>query len=262
MTAGVSQVDSRVITNRCFLLVFFLSLWTSDCRATELISDLKPATEKTLPVEINEPNDGRMTQKPNVENLGSEIYRIGTITVDKAKRLIKISGKMIPHEENTPIEFLATINQGFKSYESVLMLDANAFEFNLACIFIGLDSKNSSVAKYHFDPDPVEGDRVSISVGWQKNDQWIERDVVDLLKVDGEKPAIPSIWSYTGSRFIEGERYLAQMDGVIIGLIHDPASIIEHREGVGNGNWGSIVIDSKTAPPGGQEIVLKVQGLN
>jgi len=55
---------------------------------------------------------------------------------------------------------------------------------------------------------------------------------------------------------------MAQIDGVLIGLIHDPASIIEHREGIGIGNWGNIAIDPERAPAGGQEIVLQIQGVD
>ena len=211
--------------------------------------------------EYNEPNDGTMKQPPTVEKMGKEIFRVGAITVDKSKRQITVPGKMLPYEENKAIEFVATMRQGYKAYESVLMLDANAFEFNLACILIGLDAKNSIAAKFHFDPEPVEGDKVSIRVGWQGKSHWIEQDVVNLLKVAEKKPASPSVWSYTGSMFLEGDRYLAQMDGVLIGLIHDPASIIEHREGIAIGNWGDIAIDSKMAPSSGQDIILKIQSL-
>jgi hypothetical protein len=61
---------------------------------------------------------------------------------------------------------------------------------------------------------------------------------------------------------MDGDRYMAQMDGVLIGLIHDPASIIEHREGIGIGDWGSIAIDAEAAPAGGQEIVLQIQAVD
>jgi len=212
--------------------------------------------------ETGEPNDGRMTQEPSVQELGGEMFRVGAITVDRAKRVITVPGRMLPYEEGKAIEFFATMKQGFKAYESIVTLDANAFEFNLACILIGLDADKASEVSYHFDPEPVEGDRVSIRVGWQENDQWIERDAIELVKLGEEKPASPAAWVYTGSGFIEGDRYLAQMDGVLIGLIHDPASIIEHREGLGLGNWGSVVVDSELAPAGGQEIQLRVQGLD
>ena len=240
---------------RQLILLVFLSLLGSVCWSAEVT----PAVENTVP---NEPNDGRMTREPSVQKLGNEQFKIGAIVVDRSKRLITVPGSMIPYEEGKPIEFVATMRQGYKAYESVLTLDANAFEFNLACILIGLDPDKASSVEYHFDPNPIAGDKVSIRVGWRENGQWLEMDVADLVKVGEEKPASPSVWVYTGSRFIEGDRYMAQMDGVLIGLIHDPASIIEHREGIGIGNWGNIAIDPELAPAGGQEIVLQVQGID
>jgi len=262
MNVRVCEFLAMGLSGRGLFLLIFLSLWGPACWSDESKPVLKVAFENAIPTEMGEPNDGKMTQQPGVEELGGEKFRINTIMVDRGKRLITVPGRMIPYEENKPIEFVATMKQGYKSYESILMLDANAFEFNLACILIGLDADKASAAKFHFDPDPVEGDKVSIRISWQEKGQWIEMDVADLVKIGEEKPATPSVWVYTGSAFIDGDRYLAQMDGVLIGLIHDPASIIEHREGIGIGNWGSIAIDSELAPAGGQEILLKVQSLD
>lgn len=239
-----------------------VSMWGPAVCSEETKPVVSDAFENAVPSGIGEPNDGKMKQEPSVQELGGEKFRIGAITVDRAKRLITVPGRMLPYEEVKPIEFIATMKQGYKSYESVLALDANAFEFNLACILIGLDADKASKVTYHFDPEPVEGDEVSIRVGWREDGQWVEKDAVELLKLGQEKPTSPSVWVYTGSRFIEGDRYLAQMDGVLIGLIHDPASIIEHREGIGLGNWGSVIVDPELAPAGGQEIRLRVQGLD
>lgn len=214
------------------------------------------------PSEIGEPDDGRVKQKPRIEDLGNSVYRIGSIKVDKAKRILTVPGVMLPYEKEKAIEFIASTNQGYKSYESVFALEANAFEFNLACILIGLDAKQAVLPKFHFDPEAVKGNVVSINVAWEVEGKSIDYDVAALLKVGDTKPAIPSVWIYTGSQFIEGDRYMAQMDGVLIGLSHDPASIIEHREGLGLGDWGGVTIDADLAPPAGREIIVKVKGVS
>lgn len=239
-----------------------LLLWAAACWASDTQAVDQPVPGNDVPAGMGELNDGRMTSQPGVHKLDKDRFRVGAIEVDKRKRLVTVPGRMLPFEEGKPIEFIATMKKGYKSYESVLMLDANAFEFNLACILIGLDPDRSTAARYHFDPEPIDGDRVSIRVGWQQDDQWVEKDAAELVKVGEQKPAAPSVWIYTGSRFIDGDRYMAQMDGVIIGLIHDPASIIEHREGIGIGDWGSIAIDAAIAPAAGQEIIMRVQALD
>ena len=234
-----------------FLLCLLLPL-TTVCLS-------EAATKLNPPPPMEEQNDGRMKVKPRIEDLGDERYRIGAIEIDKAKRLITIPGVMLPYEKGKIIEFIATMKQGYKSYESVMSLEADAFEFNLACILIGLNSKKAESPKFHFDPNPVLGDPVSIKVGWQKNGKQLEYDVIELLKSGETKPVKPSQWSYTGSMFVDGDHYLAQMDGVLIGLIHDPSSIIEHKEGLALGNYGSIMVDPDSAPENGQALTIKIQ---
>ena len=247
--------------------LFTLSL-SSFCLSAEVQPAVMPPSDISSLNETGEMNDGRMKQKPQIEKQGNEKYRIGSIKVDKAKRLITIPGKMLSYEDGKPIEFLATMKNGYKSYESVFMLDVNAFEFNLACILIGLDSSHAVPAKFHFDPEPVKGDPVSIRVNWESDGKKFEYDVVELLKF-GENntkkttvPSLPSVWSYTGSMFIDGDRYLAQMDGVLIGLVHDPASVIEHRTGLGLNSYGNFAIDASKAPKSGQKISITIQANN
>jgi len=257
------QFNKTIFKRYQLVLLCFLLPLSTVCLSDEVapVSKIEAATEAQPFDDIGVPNDGRQKVKPRIEDLGKEKYRVGAIKIDKTRRLITIPGVMLPYEENKMIEFMATMKQGYKAYESVLSLETNAFEFNLACILIGLDSKKAVLSKFHFDPQPVQGDPVSIKVSWVKNGKRVEYDVIDLLKIGETKLDKPTVWSYTGSMFVEGDRYLAQMDGVLIGLIHDPASIIEHKKGLAGGNWESIAINPDIAPQGGQEIVISIQGV-
>jgi hypothetical protein len=260
MKNWVSKINKGIFHSCQLLLLCLLLPLSTVCLSDEGAPVIETATQPFD--EVGVPNDGKVKEKPRVEDLGKEKYRIGAIKVDKAKRLITIPGVMLPYEEGKAIEFMATMKQGYKSYESVMSLEANAFEFNLACILIGLDSRKSVAPKFHFDPQPVQGDPVSIKVAWEKNGKMVEYDVIELLKVGETKSVIPSVWSYTGSIFDDSDRYLAQMDGVLIGLIHDPASIIEHKTGIGVGNWGSVIVDPDNAPQSGQTLIISIQGLD
>ena len=262
MNERTRRIEKKSLNSFRLLLLFFLLMQGSICLADEPLQKPEATTGIVNPADIGEPDDGKEKIKPAVEDLGGGKYRIGAINIDKVKRLIKVPGVMLPYEDGKAIEFLATTKHGYKSYESVLMLETNAFEFNLACILIGLDSGKSQSAEYHFDPRPVKGDPVSIKVSWLNNGKLVEYDVVELLKIGETKPVKPSVWSYTGSMFIDGDRYLAQMDGVLIGLVHDPASIIEHREGLGLGHWGGVAIDPGRAPLSGQEISVRIHGFD
>lgn len=250
-----------LIRRRLLMPVLLLSLG-SICIAGERTPVSRPATDSFNIGDIGEPDDGRAKGKPVVEDLGQGKYRIGEITIDKPKRLITVPGVMLPYEDGKAIEFLATTKHGYKSYESILTLDVNAFEFNLACILIGLDSKHAVLPEYHFDPRPVKGDPVSIKVGWELKGRMLEYDAVELLKQGDGRAAGPAVWSYTGSMFDDSERYLAQMDGVLIGLVHDPASVIEHRDGLGLGRLGAVTVNPDTAPRSGQVVSVTIQGMD
>jgi len=255
---------TQLLNNIRLSSLFFLLTFSSVIFAQELPAPIiTPADESNLN-EMGELTDGRVKEKPQIEKLKNELYRIGSIKIDKTKRLITIPGKMLSYEEGKPIEFIATMKNGYKSYESVFMLDSNAFEFNLACILIGLDSSHADPSKFHFDPEPVKGDPVAIRVSWENHGKITEYDIVEVLKIGNSDtsitPSVPSEWSYTGSMFVNGDQYLAQMDGVLIGIVHDPASVIEHR--IGLLNYGFLSIDASKAPQSGQEILITIQAID
>ena len=56
----------------------------------------------------------------------------------------------------------------------------------------------------------------------------------------------------------DGSRFRAQTSGTMIGFVHDPYSIIEHRAGAGIGDYGLITGNNKLLPPEGSEVLLSV----
>jgi hypothetical protein len=195
--------------------------------------------------------------KPQIVDLGDGRYRVGPIEIDKAQHSFTVPGHVLRAEP--PLEFLAVAKGGRKGYESMLELDATAFEFNLACILIGLDGERATGRPtYHFDPQPVEGDRVGIDVSWTDGGTTRTRPAEALL-IDGDR-AVPAEWVYTGSEFTRSGTYLAHIDGTLIGLVHDPSSVIEHHSGLGINTYGSIKAVSD-APPAQTAIVLTLRRL-
>ena len=79
-----------------------------------------------------------------------------------------------------------------------------------------------------------------------------------LLAVQG-RPVTQGGWVYTGSAFTPDRRYLAQMDGTLVGMVHDPASIIEHRQGLALGAYGDLGANTAVAPPPGTRVELVVR---
>ena len=193
--------------------------------------------------------------KPEITDLGNGRYRVGPVEIDKSTHELTVPGRVLRAEP--PLEFLAVSKGGRKGYESMLELDATAFEFNLACILIGLDGERTrGRPTFHFDPQPVEGDGVEIEVSWGSGDAAQSRAAETLL-TDGGKP-VADEWVYTGSEFTRNGAYLAHIDGTLIGLVHDPSSVIEHRSGLGINTYGSIKA-AEGAPPAETRVTVRLR---
>lgn len=198
-------------------------------------------------------------QEPKIERLGAGRYRIGAIELDRRAHAFELPGRVI--RTAPPLEFLASRPNGLKDYETMLELDANALEFNVACLLLGLDPARATPPKFHFDPEPVSGDRVELLVSWEQDGVTRTEPAHRLLSVGG-KAVEASDWAYTGSGFFSDGRYMAELDGTLIGFAHDPASIIEHADGLGLGDYGAVAAMPGVAPPDGTPIRLRVQRLD
>ena len=78
------------------------------------------------------------------------------------------------------------------------------------------------------------------------------------------KPLPEGPWVYTGSTFIDdgnGRRYMADLDGVLIGFVHSPSPVIENpRSGAVDG-YGSIVMNPALNLAVGSPVTLTIHAL-
>lgn len=195
-----------------------------------------------------------------VEKLGKNLFRVGTVRVDTAKREISVTGKV--NGDVSVLEFVANTKGGGKAYESAIELDTNAIFFNTACILIGLDRARSVRPVSHFDPRAPEGDPVEVVVSWQENGRTRQVNAEQLL-YDREKKRVitNSRWVYTGSMLLENGMFLADADGVLIGFVHTPAPIIENVSSDAVSRYGAIVLNEELGLKAGTTIMLTVKAL-
>jgi hypothetical protein len=194
-----------------------------------------------------------------IQKLGENLFRIGQIRVDTAKREISVSGTANPV---TVLEFVANTRNGMKAYESALTLDTDAITFNTALVLIGLDKTHAKVPTRHFDPLAPEGDPVELWVEWARGAEHGRVGAEQLLfdrKTGQTLP--PGAWVYTGSFFLPDGRYLAETDGVLIGFVHSPAPIIESPLGPGVGRYGAIILNPNLNLTAGTTVTLTVKAL-
>ncbi len=194
--------------------------------------------------------------EPVVEELGGERYRIDSIVVDRAAGRFTVPGRILHLDK--PLEYLAVTETGDKGYESLLALETTALAFKLACILIGADAERAVTPEYQFDQQELDGDRVALTIGWEDGGEKVEIPADDALASAGE-PFDRDAWVYIGSMIVE--RYggfLASVSGTLIGFVHDPVAIIEHRYGIGIGAYGSITGNAEVLPPEGAPVTLSV----
>jgi hypothetical protein len=209
-----------------------------------------------------------------VEKVGDQLYRIGSITVDAATRELSVPGTV---NRVTFLEWIANTPGGMKAYESAFTIEANAVPFNTALLLLGLDPANARVPKQHFDPIAPKGDPVEIWVEWNqfvpgsgqgapgaartgpKQRARVEQFLYDKVN----KVSLPEgPWVYTGSTFVAGtNRYMADLDGVLIGFVHSPAPILENPRSGAVNRFGDVVFNESLGVRPGTPITLIVKAI-
>jgi len=174
-----------------------------------------------------------------VERLGKDALRLGKIRVNLAAREISVPGEINPVRT---IEFLATKRDSIKAYESAITLDTDAITFNTALLLLGLDRPRMNPK----DRDPSTAEWVVAN----RLDVWVETAGPPVQRIPADRlifdrtanHEVPeSRWVYIGSQSVDG-RYLAELDGILIGFIHSRSAVIERFDTVGLGRYGEVVL--------------------
>jgi len=231
-----------------------LTLAFSLCAATTVAAQQQPA--KPSPIHPDTPKPAAITK------LSATTFRIGENTIDTAARTLSVPGTV---NDVTTLEFVANTLNGAKAYESALTLNTNAVTFNAALLLLGLDPARSKPSAQQFDPAAPEGDPVEVTVTWNAGGKPRTVPIEELLLDDQRKQTLPKgPWVYTGSRFFDtGEHrfYLAEQDGVLIGFMHGPQSIIDNPRADALGRFGFFVIDPRLGLKPGTAVTVTVKSL-
>jgi hypothetical protein len=194
-----------------------------------------------------------------IERLTRDTLRIGNVHVDTAKKELSVRGVA---NEVTSLEFIAVTKGGFKAYESVLELDTNAVNFNLALILMGLDAKRAVMPKHPGDKTLPQGDPVEIWVEWTdgKDKRRVRAEEL-VYNVKTKQTLTEGPWVYTGSWFVEHTNaYMADIDGALIGFIHSASPIIESPRPF-TPDYSANQVNPKLNLRPGTEVVLTVRAV-
>lgn len=216
-----------------------------------------------LPPVMPEPRAEALPPSP-VEKIDATTYRIGEMRLDTKRKILTVPGTV---NDVTVLEFVANTLGGFKAYESALTLNTNAVSFNAALLVLGVDPARSRPSRMQFDEQPPEGDPVEITIEWHDGAATKAAAIEELLfdQRTGETLA-KGPWVYTGSTFWVSpsgvKQFRAEADGVLIGFMHGPQSIIDNPRNDALHGFGSIVLNPHLGLKAGLPITLTIKVLD
>lgn len=165
----------------------------------------------------------------DIQQLGPDSFKIGAVAFDRAKREVRIPGRVNMRED--AVEYVLVADNG-KKHESVLATDARPEQLHLACLLLGMTATNLSL-DYGKSLDVPPPNAIAIEAAWTNNGTAarVNLDALVVLRREesaaASKPLAPGKWFYNGS-FIAGAGFQAQIEGSIVSLIRDPSALINN----------------------------------
>ena len=192
-----------------------------------------------------------------VEKSGPGMFRIGDIKINKEQRSISF-----PAEVNMSRGLLeyVLVRLGGKTHESLLKTSCDPYNLQIAFLLLGFEGTDRPLA-FQGDPGTPKGEPIDLTLEYVASDgkpvtlrpeQWIE------IRTESRKNDVQRLeWLYTGSIVING-RFLAQSDGSIIALYHDPVALIDNASPGGESDkiW---FVKEGSLPPVGTSVTVTVK---
>lgn len=190
-----------------------------------------------------------------IEKIGPGVFRMGEIQIHKGARSVTFPAEV--NMEKGLLEYLLVCSSG-KTHESLLRTNVSPYELNIALLLLGFEGTDAPQAEQGA-ADAPRGEPVEIMLIYphkNKNERtpaaaWI------TMKV-GEKEESPVMeWVYTGSKIFEG-KFLAQEQGSVVAIYHDPAALFDNRAPNG-GNDEIWFVNERAVPPVGTPVTVIIR---
>lgn len=181
---------------------------------------------------------------PPVERIGDGIFRIGKVTIDRKQRLVSFPASV--NQAQGLLEYVL-VRTGGKTHESLLRTDAEPYDIQLACLLLNLSGTDRPIAHQGANETPT-GDPVRLSITLNNETIMPEQWLIQTSN-DTKQDVPPLNWLFTGSLISEG-RFMAQTEGSIIALFHDPFAILDHASKGGESDRVWFVKEGALPPPG------------
>jgi hypothetical protein len=233
--------------------VFFLSalnLW-----AQPLYRAPQPAPAANLPSPL--PPAERQERGTPVKRVAPGIFRVGEIEINKGSK--SVSFPAVVNQDRGLLEYLLVRNGG-KTHESLLRTQVQPYDLQVAFLLLGFEGSDAPL-RFQGAPERPRGEAVTIAMSLTGTDgkavslapeAWV------VKKTGVTSSTIDRLdWVFTGSVIVSG-RFLAQDEGSIIALYHDPVAMIDNASEGGESDKVWFVREG--IPPVGTPVTLTIQG--
>ena len=190
---------------------------------------------------------------PDIVKISDTILKIGDITINRKDHFVSIKGKI--NMSDGPVEYLACNPKG-KLHESVLILFAEPYHIQVALLLLGLIPGDRPI-EFQGAPELPCGDPVKILVSWVKNNKTVEFSPEHLVfNVENKQVMDKADWVFSGSKILD-KQYMAQVEGSIAAIYHDPFAIIDHRNITGADDM-LFHANKEILPSVGTSVIFKI----
>ena len=196
-------------------------------------------------------------ERDGVEKVAPGIYRLGEISIDKRQKGISFPAKV--NMDKGLLEYLL-VRDGGKTHESLLRTAVAPIDLQVALLLVGLEGADEHQAAQG-DPGKPGGERVEISLTYPDAagkaisvgpQAWIARKTGEKLA-----QADKFSWVFTGS-MIRDQRFLAQAEGSIIAVYHDPVALVDNTSAGAESDLHWFV-NEKSVPRVGTPVTVTIR---
>ena len=180
-----------------------------------------------------------LKKRLDIEQTGPDTMRIGRVVLNKRERMVQIPCRV--NMRRYVVEYVLVTETG-KRHESILVTEAKPEQLHVACLLLGVNATN--LPGDYNQPCPVPpSNAVEIRATWNKDGAPVSCPLDKLVVIRTEstantsprqsnpqttdKPMSPGNWFYNGS-FFGPNAFQAEIEGSIISLIRDPASLVNN----------------------------------
>ena len=194
-----------------------------------------------------------------VEKVSSGALRIGDVQIDEETRSITFPACV--NMDKGLLEYLLVHSSG-KTHESLLRTTVKPYDLQLAFLLLGFKGTDHPIS-YQGAPEKPKGEPVEITITYDnKADQTTTlRPEQWIVKAEGNsRKDIGTVdWVFTGSMIMEGD-FMAQREGSIIAIFHDPAAVVDNTSTGGESDKIWFPKEGEV-PPVGTSVALTIKAL-